>query len=495
MPREGRSLAAVADVADREVLVVGELGPIVRDLVRRVGAETALLVVGDQVVVSVGGLVAADAPGPSSLPFLAPADGFLGRVLSSGHADVEPLDPGRDLSLGTAASGASFTWAAGAPVSPPRGPAGALCAGFTERPVPDPATVLWVVESYARLAALCLQEPRALDGLLASARVDELTGCSDYTATHEVLDREIGRSERHRRPLSCALIDLDGFKRVNDSHGHPHGNEMLAEVAAVLRAGVRIDDTVGRYGGDEFVAILPDTDLTAARALAERLRSRISARTLRDGRVHLNASVGIAQWQPGTTVDELLEDAGQALLDAKRAGGGIVCSVHGPAPWTAGASSARDADPGRSTAPLEVRFCTHCGDRSPPEHTARMCGECGLGIVISAPGDAAPAGTDAFLVLDQHMLIAAISTRAQALLAVTETQVVDRHVDELLAPARGVGTHRHVLAAARHDDTSPRHLDLHARTTTGQTVPFRARIGPCGPPHATLIVLSDANRP
>ena len=344
----------VADVPHAQEPGIGQLGPVLRDLVRRVGADMVLLVVADQMVVSLGVPAAESAAAESwSSAVPLPADGFVGRVLCSGRAAVEPLDAARDGSLGTSVAGAPLLSAAGAPVSWPGGPPGALCAGFADGPVRDPETILWIVESYARLAALCLHEAGAVDGLLASARIDGLTGCPDYAAIREELDREISRSARRAHSLSCAFIDLDGFKRVNDRHGHPFGNEVLAEIAEILRASMRIGDTIGRYGGDEFVAILPDTDLSAAHVLAERVRSMVSTATLRNGRVHLDASVGIAQWQPGMTVDGLLADADRALLDAKRAGGGIVCSVHGPAAWTARSSC--DADRAHQCQPISER--------------------------------------------------------------------------------------------------------------------------------------------
>ena len=128
------------------------------------------------------------------------------------------------------------------------------------------------VEAYARLAALCLHDPGTLDGLLSAARRDALTGCLSYGALRKELEREIHRAARHGRDVSCCFVDLDGFKLVNDQHGHLHGSRVLARVAAALAKGMRDGDTLGRYGGDEFVAVLPDTDEDAAATLAERLR-------------------------------------------------------------------------------------------------------------------------------------------------------------------------------------------------------------------------------
>jgi diguanylate cyclase (GGDEF)-like protein len=188
---------------------------------------------------------------------------------------------------------------------------------------------LWQVESYARLASLCLHEAGTFDGLLTAAHVDGLTGCLNYAAVRAELDREIRRAERHGRSFSCCFIDLDHFKLVNDRHGHLYGNRVLAEVAAILRRGVRIGDTIGRYGGDEFLAILPDADEAAACALGERLRSEVF--NARPSGVHerLDASVGVAQWRPGSTADEMLAAADGVLLRAKDGGGGIVVGAGG----------------------------------------------------------------------------------------------------------------------------------------------------------------------
>src|SRR5437763_2846479 len=147
------------------------------------------------------------------------------------------------------------TYAAGAAVNPPGGPSGALCVGLP-KPPGNEAVTLWVVESYARLTSLCLYETGTLDGLLAQARLDALTGCLNYSAIHAAAEREIGRGVRHERTMACCFVDLDRFKQVNDRHGHPCGSRVLAEMAAVLRGGGGIGALVGRYGGGAVVARL-----------------------------------------------------------------------------------------------------------------------------------------------------------------------------------------------------------------------------------------------
>jgi diguanylate cyclase (GGDEF)-like protein len=237
-----------------------------------------------------------------------------------------PIDSEQDQSLGIPASGLQITHAAGAGIRPPGGPPGALCVGFSSPPA-DSAVTLWRLESYARLASLCLHEKGTLDGLLATARLDGLTGCLNYAAIRAELDREIGRSERHGRPMACCFIDLDHFKRVNTRYGHLHGNRVLAHVAAALREGVRAGDTIGRYGGDEFLAILPDADEAAAHRLGERLRSKIFSTKTSGINEPLDTSMGVAEWRPGSTAEDLLGAADAALLRAKEGGGGTVAGA------------------------------------------------------------------------------------------------------------------------------------------------------------------------
>jgi len=309
--------------ASSPALESDELDLITRDAAAETGALTGLLVVRNtaddhlDVLCAWGTAPSEDRP---SLP--AARSGFVGRVLQSGCAVGEPISDLDDALLAISASGAHAQYAVGAPVRPPRHPSGALCLGLPRQP-PDPDTTLWFVESFARVAALALHDSRSLASILTAARRDPLTGCLNYAAIRSELERETFRSTRYRRPLSCSFIDLDRFKLVNDERGHLYGSRVLADVANRLRDEVRVSDSVGRYGGDEFVVLLPDTDEAAARALAERLRARICTTTER-GREPLDASIGVAQWHPGTTADELLAAADDALQCAKQLGGGTV---------------------------------------------------------------------------------------------------------------------------------------------------------------------------
>ncbi len=162
------------------------------------------------------------------------------------------------------------------------------------------------------------------------------------------------------------------FKDVNERYGHLHGSRVLANFAAVLRAEVRGEDTLGRYGGDEFVLLLPDTNEAAAAELAERVRSTITTTMINLPHDPINASIGVAQWQPGCSVDDTLEAADQALRAAKEAGGGSVIRARVLTAAPQLGSSLRRARASNTTDPHEVCFCGGCGQR-PREEPPCVC--------------------------------------------------------------------------------------------------------------------------
>ncbi len=165
----------------------------------------------------------------------------------------------------------------------------------------------------------------ALLGARAEAGTDAVTGCMNHRAMRRRLDEEIGRAARSGAPLSCMLIDLDDFKLINDRYGHQAGDATLRGVVQALVGEFRAFDRVARYGGDEFVVILPNAELESAAAAAaralERLREMTSDADLAHG---VSASIGVAQWQAPMGTDELLEACDAALLRSKRQGKGRV---------------------------------------------------------------------------------------------------------------------------------------------------------------------------
>ena len=156
------------------------------------------------------------------------------------------------------------------------------------------------------------------------ATVDQLTGIANRQAVLTRVDEEIARAARYERPLSVVLVDLDHFKRLNDTHGHAAGDIVLRHVAQLLNANVRAVDLAGRYGGEEFLLVLPETDADAAAALAEKLRRIVGASEVRgpDGEgLTITMSAGVAGGHGGVLhPDELVRDADAALYSAKALG-------------------------------------------------------------------------------------------------------------------------------------------------------------------------------
>ena len=208
---------------------------------------------------------------------------------------------------------------------------GVIYAGFSSTPDADPDDLAWIAESFAATAALCLGDRGSLASTLRASSFDGLTGCLSPSGVLYALDAEIARSERFGHHLSCCFVDLDGFKAVNDRHGHLEGNRLLVAAGSALRSVARRYDSVGRFGGDEFVAVLPQTDLRGAVRLAERMSARVTNRLAADCDVPVHASIGVAEWAGGMLPRELIDAADAALRDAKNLGTGQVVAAGGRA--------------------------------------------------------------------------------------------------------------------------------------------------------------------
>jgi diguanylate cyclase (GGDEF)-like protein len=172
-------------------------------------------------------------------------------------------------------------------------------------------------------AAIAIENLRLHELVERQALVDMLTGLANRRASEQALHAELARSDRLGTALSLVLADLDDFKAVNDAHGHAAGDELLRTFASVLRDTIREADLAGRWGGEEFVLLLPGADGAGAARLAERIRAELAMRTVSaaDGtRVAVTCSFGVAQHEPGTDAGALLAAADQALYRAKRAG-------------------------------------------------------------------------------------------------------------------------------------------------------------------------------
>ena len=180
------------------------------------------------------------------------------------------------------------------------------------------AEVVSRVRAAARGAALrdqLLERERGLEELAYS---DELTRLYNRRFLGRQLSALVRSATRHDRTLSIVLVDIDRFKSINDEHGHARGDAVLARVAARLMHVLREEDYAGRWGGEEFLVLLPDVDETGAEATAERLRTSVGGRAVAGLTVTISA--GCATWQPGETPDDILRRADAALYAAKRGG-------------------------------------------------------------------------------------------------------------------------------------------------------------------------------
>ena len=170
-----------------------------------------------------------------------------------------------------------------------------------------------------RLSRKVRDQNRLLEML---SRTDGLSGLLNRTCWVEAVSSELSRIERNGGPASLLMLDIDHFKLVNDRHGHPAGDEVIRSVATLVRATLRDYDTAGRYGGEEFGVILPDTGIECATAIAERIRLRIEAATLEhEANIRCTVSVGIAAATADVRdVREWIERADRALYRAKALG-------------------------------------------------------------------------------------------------------------------------------------------------------------------------------
>ncbi len=186
---------------------------------------------------------------------------------------------------------------------------------FLVEPVAD-GEVLTRVEAAARTKEL--QQELVAQGarLEALLREDALTGLSNRRAILTQLGGMVSAARRHGHPLSIAILDLDHFKRINDTHGHKTGDQVLVAAAHALATHLRAEDQLGRLGGEEFLVLLPDTDAEAATHMAERARAEVAGAPTP---VPVTVSIGLATWA-GETAEDFLQRADEALYAAKDAG-------------------------------------------------------------------------------------------------------------------------------------------------------------------------------
>ncbi len=180
---------------------------------------------------------------------------------------------------------------------------------------------------------------RLLDSLIAnhlekmdlavSASTDPLTGCYNRRSFDDMISRECSRAARYGNRLSLLMIDVDHFKMINDSFGHQSGDDVLCRIAGLLRGGLRRSDYLVRYGGEEFVIVLPEISRDNALLVAERLRHAVEEAEIasRGRRISVTVSIGVAEYRAGAPEQEFIEEADRMLYRAKNAGRNRVCTT------------------------------------------------------------------------------------------------------------------------------------------------------------------------
>jgi diguanylate cyclase len=185
------------------------------------------------------------------------------------------------------------------------------------------AGMLELVAAQMRISEL----EKALAEARSEAITDPLTGAFNRRGFDAVFERELARSLRNGSVLALALIDLDDFKRLNDTLGHQAGDDALVHLVKVLRSTMRPSDVLCRFGGEEFVLLLPDTSLADAEAAISRFRHEFSTQALPDHDYFLSFSAGVVAQTPAETLDGLISRADTATYAAKRAGKNCVITA------------------------------------------------------------------------------------------------------------------------------------------------------------------------
>jgi diguanylate cyclase (GGDEF)-like protein len=180
-----------------------------------------------------------------------------------------------------------------------------------------------VLRSLASEATLALENVELHFQVQRQASTDELTRLANHRQFQELLTRELDEARRYRHPVALIMVDIDDFKTINDTYGHPQGDVVLRDVGRILRQNSREVDVAARYGGEEMALILPHTDLEGAYAIAERVRGAVEGlRTPRldeRGELQITISAGVAATVDATK-DTLIAEADAALYAAKRQG-------------------------------------------------------------------------------------------------------------------------------------------------------------------------------
>lgn len=155
-----------------------------------------------------------------------------------------------------------------------------------------------------------------------ATRIDPMTGLANRRAIMEVIEQEFSRASRHQRATSIIMADMDYFKKINDTYGFNTGDDVLVEVSRVLRGCLRNEDVCGRWGGEEFLFLLPETPLDGALAVANKIRESVAMTEFKANKygIQLTVSLGICEHHSGQDIFEAISKADQALFQAKLGG-------------------------------------------------------------------------------------------------------------------------------------------------------------------------------
>ena len=266
---------------------------------------------GAVLVDSTGAIVSASnttgaGPGESAAVVASSAAAQVGGI----HSAIDPVTGATLATTSSAVSGTPFSVVAWVPTAELLAP---LSGGAQW--IPWLTLAAFGVSSLYALGLLAALA-RSRRDLAVLARIDGLTGLENRRSAEEHLAVAVAESKRSGEPVSVLLVDVDQFKRLNDDHGHAAGDQALREISDRMRRALRPADVLGRWGGEEFLAILPRTTLADARAVGERLRQAVRGLPLGTGALYVTISAGCAE-AVGGTIDELVSSADKALYLAK----------------------------------------------------------------------------------------------------------------------------------------------------------------------------------
>ncbi|MBN2020532.1 MAG: sensor domain-containing diguanylate cyclase [Sedimentisphaerales bacterium] len=188
-------------------------------------------------------------------------------------------------------------------------------AGFTREDIA-------LVELLGQIVGASIGNITMFERIQHQAKTDGLTGLVNHKAFYEILEKELWRSKRYGEQISLIMVDVDNLKHVNDNFGHRAGDKVIVEISSRIRESIRQIDTAARYGGDEFAVILPNTSLTDAVVVAERMVSIVAATPVvwRKDEIPISISVGLGQYGPEDTPDDIASKSDKALYTAKQSG-------------------------------------------------------------------------------------------------------------------------------------------------------------------------------